>query len=414
MPELSAWSELPWVGVGPDVRRRLPGGPLDVTGRVPVRQHVVRRPEVVGDVLLRGELHLAELLPGRRLVLSCREEEHEVVRGRLILTDRGDPGGARVGAQVTTATVTGRAAHSALHGVLDPVLVTLGRHLVDAERAQLDPEPPVGVLHPVLMDGVSAVEAAGLVEEVPVERRNFRAAKIMYAGRVAVDRGVRRLRDHEWLVRIVDQHERAVEVPLRARVRPGSPSRCPGPACSPTRSSCPAARSAADRSAAARRPVWVSAAGSSTCHGCVCGQCRIRHGVSGSAPPGGAAIAGVAARTTTTATIAESVLMATAWQTNRRGSMTWCVRCERQRSGQVRVPRAVLETTAAELAGRLLVTEADVAAPVSPPQRLPPATAPSGCLVHEQPQCRGPDRPSTTCVSLPRLTRPRLKVEPLV
>src|SRR4029079_6026001 len=131
-------------GVGPDVRRRLPGGPLHVAGVVPVRQRRVRRPELVVDLLLGADLHLAELLPGRRLVLAGAEQEHELVLVRHVVADVGAPRGERSGADVARAGVTCRAAGAALHAGLDAVLVALGRHLVRAVGRQVDAEPATG------------------------------------------------------------------------------------------------------------------------------------------------------------------------------------------------------------------------------------------------------------------------------
>src|SRR6185369_10640722 len=103
-------------------------------------------------------LHLAELLPRRRLVLARAEVEDEVVLRGDVLADVGDPRRAAVGADVALAGVAARAAGAALEAAVDAVLMVLGRHLVDAERAEFDTEPAAGVLHPVLVDGVPAVE----------------------------------------------------------------------------------------------------------------------------------------------------------------------------------------------------------------------------------------------------------------
>ena len=143
-------------GVRPDRRAGCPGGPLHVPGPRPVRQRRVGRAELVGDVLLGRELHRPELLPGGRLVLAGAQVEHEVEARGDLGADVGHPGRPGVGAQVLVAAVAGRAAGAGLE--LHRVLVVLARHLVRAERGQVDAVPAAGVLHPVLVDGVAAVE----------------------------------------------------------------------------------------------------------------------------------------------------------------------------------------------------------------------------------------------------------------
>jgi hypothetical protein len=136
-----------------------------------------------------------------------------------------DPGGAAVLADVAVAGVAGRAG-AAL--VLHAVLVVLERHRVGAERGQLDPVAAAGVLHPVLVQRVPAVELVGRVEEVPVELRDLLARDGAGLGaRVGEHRRALRLRHDERLVGVVEQHQRAPEAahgpadvgigPVRAR-----------------------------------------------------------------------------------------------------------------------------------------------------------------------------------------------------
>ncbi len=204
------------LGVGPDAGGGLPGGPRHVpgAGRVAAALDGGGRTPGGRDVLGLGELHLPELLPGGRLVLARGQVEDEVVLLGLRVAHVGDPGGLAVGADVLAAAVADGAG-ARVHAGLDAVLVRLERHPVDAERRQLDAEPAAGVLHPVLVDGVAAVELARLVQEVPVERGDFRAGDVVGAGlRVAEDGRAGGPGDAELLVGVVQQYERALEHPL--------------------------------------------------------------------------------------------------------------------------------------------------------------------------------------------------------
>ena len=215
-------------GVGPQRRTGRPRGPLDVAGRGPVGQRLVGRAERVGHVLLLLELHLPELLPGRGLVLAGAEDVDEVEVVAHVLALGGLPCREGVLAQVLVAAVAAGAGGALLE--LHRVLVGLARHLVRAELGELHAVAAAGVLHPVLVDRVAAVELVGRVEEVPVEPGYVLARDRARLGAgVAEHRGVGRVRDRERLVGVVDDHEGPAEGPLRALlggvgpVGPGDP-----------------------------------------------------------------------------------------------------------------------------------------------------------------------------------------------
>ena len=91
------------------------------------------------------------------------------------------------------ARVPGRAGAGPPWKRLDAVLVGLAGHLVRAEAAEVDAVAAAGVLHPVLVEGVPAVQVARLVEEVRVELpAPGRGARSLRVGlRVAEDGRVR-------------------------------------------------------------------------------------------------------------------------------------------------------------------------------------------------------------------------------
>src|SRR5690606_21451912 len=190
-------------GVGPECGAGLPGGPLDVAGPGPVGQAgVALGAPLAGHVLLSRKFHHSELLPGGRLVLAGAQVEDEVELVGDLLADVGQPGGVAVGAQVAVAPVAGGAGGAALE--LHRVLVVLAGHRVRAEAGQLDAVAPARVLHPVLVDGVAAVELVRGVEEVLVEPGDLVAGDVVRLGAgVAEDGGAAGLGDHERLVGVV-------------------------------------------------------------------------------------------------------------------------------------------------------------------------------------------------------------------
>ncbi len=201
--------------VGPDAGARGPRGPVDVTGARPVRQGRVGRAEVVGHGLLGRELHHPELLPRPGLVLARGQEVDEVVALGHFRAHVGEPGGVAVGADVAVARVARGAGGAALE--LHGVLVVLARHRVRAEPLEVDAVAPAGVLHPVLVHGVAAVDGVRLVQEVLVELGDLVAGHATgFRAGVAEHGGPLGLRHDERLVGVVEQDQRALEGAHRA------------------------------------------------------------------------------------------------------------------------------------------------------------------------------------------------------
>ena len=106
--------------VGPVGRRRDPRGPRDVARQGPVGLQRVAEglgAERVRHLLRRVPLHLAELLPGRGLVLTGGDVEDVVVLGDLGRADGRLPGGARVRAEVQRARLGRRQVRAVLRAV---------------------------------------------------------------------------------------------------------------------------------------------------------------------------------------------------------------------------------------------------------------------------------------------------------
>ncbi len=200
-------------GARPHVRARDPRGPGDVARLGPVRQRRVRRPELLGDRVLVEELAVAELLPGRALVLAGGDPEDVVVGVGHLLADLRDPLRAQVVAEVLVAR---RRLRRRARRSRRPVLVVQPVEPVRAVRDQLDAVLAEGVLHPVPVHALLVVERLRLVEEVGVEARDLRPRDVRRGGlRVAEDRRARCLRDVEVAVGEVAEHER--DLPLLDR-----------------------------------------------------------------------------------------------------------------------------------------------------------------------------------------------------
>ena len=221
-------------GVRPVVRGCGPGRPRDVPSRRPVRDRVAgvvqhravlgaRRPERGRDLSAVHPQHLAELLPGRRLVVARGDVEPVVVTAQARgAGDVSPPGVSAVRADVPVTGVPGRADRVGLIAdgaveLAETVLVELARHQVRAEHVHVDSDLAVAVLHPVARERPEAVVLVGhgvvvvhpLVDLVARDRLppGLRVPERVRLGRLA---------DQERLVRELDEDDGRLILALRA------------------------------------------------------------------------------------------------------------------------------------------------------------------------------------------------------
>jgi hypothetical protein len=214
-----------------------PRGPVDVPRGRPVRDRIARvvqdgpvlgarRPERGGDLAAVHPQHLAELLPGRRLVVARGDIEPVVVAAEARgAADVRPPGVPAVRADVPVAGIAGRTDRVGLVPdrsveLAEAVLVQLARHHVGAEHVDVDPDAAVAVLHPIAREGAEAVVLARdrvvvvhpLVDVLGRDRLppGLRVAERVRLGRLA---------DQERLVRKLDEDDGRLVLVLRARGR---------------------------------------------------------------------------------------------------------------------------------------------------------------------------------------------------